>query len=88
MVVKEFEVTDPLGVHARQTTIIVHIVSRFKSEINIEYDGKRLNLKSIMGVLSLGIRQGTIFTVIADGTDEAEALEAIQQTLIDNKIAS
>lgn len=41
-----------------------------------------------MGVLSFGIRQGTVFTVIADGTDEEEALEAIQQTLIDHKIAS
>lgn len=66
----------------------MHTASQFQSEINIEYDGKRLNLKSIMGVLSFGIRQGTVFTVIADGTDEEEALEAIQQTLIDHKIAS
>uniref|UniRef100_UPI001CBABBEA HPr family phosphocarrier protein n=1 Tax=Chryseobacterium sp. GVT01B TaxID=2862675 RepID=UPI001CBABBEA len=52
MAEKQFKVTAETGIHARQATLLVQTASRFDSEINLEYKGKTVNLKSIMGVMS------------------------------------
>ncbi len=84
---KKFIVTDEAGVHARPATKLVNTASKFASEISLEYQGRKVNLKSIMGVMSLGIRQGAEITIIVEGDDEQEALVAIEQELKDQGIS-
>lgn len=81
MVEKQFKVTAETGIHARPATILVQAASRFNSEIQLEYKEKKVNLKSIMGVLSLGIGQGAEFKISAEGNDEQDALQILEETL-------
>ena len=83
MVAKEITVKNEVGLHARPATYFIQKANEFKSGIWVEKEERRVNAKSLLGVLSLGIVKGTAITVIADGADEAEAVEALA-TLIDN----
>ena len=76
-----YTITDEVGIHARPATLLVQTASKFNSDINLEYKGKSVNLKSIMGVMSLGVGQGSDVTITAEGTDEAEAIAAIAETM-------
>ncbi|WP_053366018.1 phosphocarrier protein HPr [Bacillus sp. FJAT-27245] len=78
---KQFMVTAETGIHARPATLLVQTASRFDSEINLEYKGKKVNLKSIMGVMSLGIGQGSAISISAEGGDAEEALRTLEETL-------
>ncbi|HIW11731.1 MAG TPA: phosphocarrier protein HPr [Candidatus Salinicoccus stercoripullorum] len=78
---KTYLITDETGIHARPATILVQTASKFDSDIQLEYNAKKVNLKSIMGVMSLGVGKDSEVTVYAEGKDEAEALEAITETL-------
>ena len=78
---KEFHITAETGIHARPATLLVQAASKFGSDINLEYNGKSVNLKSIMGVMSLGVGQGADVTISAEGDDEKEALVAIAETM-------
>lgn len=75
MVEKQFTITDEAGMHARPASALVGAVSKFKSDITIEHNGKKVNLKSILGVMSLGVPSGSVVTIAADGEDENEAIE-------------
>lgn len=81
MVEKQFKVIADSGIHARPATLLVQTASKFHSEINLEYKGKKVNLKSIMGVMSLGIGQGAEITISADGSDSEDALRNIDETM-------
>lgn len=59
MVEKQFKVIAETGIHARPATVLVQTASKFEADIQLEYKGKKVNLKSIMGVMSLGIGQGS-----------------------------
>jgi len=85
---KEITVTvvDPVGLHARPATVAVNAASKFKSDIKISYKGKAVNMKSIMGVMSLGIPTQSEITISAEGEDEAEAIEAIREVLQAQKV--
>ncbi|MFO1445708.1 phosphocarrier protein HPr [Bacillus sp. Bva_UNVM-123] len=87
MVEKQFKVTAETGIHARPATILVQSASKFNAEVLLEYKDKRVNLKSIMGVMSLGISFGTEFKIIADGSDEQLALQTLEETLIKEGLA-
>ncbi|WP_181350711.1 phosphocarrier protein HPr [Thalassobacillus sp. CUG 92003] len=65
------------GLHARPATSLVQVAGQYKSDINLEYNGKAVNLKSIMGVMSLGIPNGADIKITAEGDDEQEALDAV-----------
>ncbi|MGB9813681.1 MAG: HPr family phosphocarrier protein [Thermovenabulum sp.] len=78
------EVKNKTGLHARPAAMFVQTASKFKSEIFIEKEGKKVNAKSIMGVMSLAVSQGTIIEISASGEDEKEAVEALA-ALIDSK---
>ncbi|WP_028399503.1 phosphocarrier protein HPr [Ectobacillus panaciterrae] len=78
---KIFKVTSDSGIHARPATLLVNTASKFNSDINLEYVGKTVNLKSIMGVMSLGIQQGAEIKITANGDDAAQALAAIEETM-------
>ncbi|MCH6264490.1 phosphocarrier protein HPr [Neobacillus citreus] len=81
MVSKTFTIIDETGIHARPATILVSAASQFNAEITLEYNGKSVNLKSIMGVMSLGIPKGATIKVSAEGSDENEALSLLEDTL-------
>ncbi|RYL87860.1 phosphocarrier protein HPr [Sporolactobacillus sp. Y61] len=78
---KTYVVTDETGIHARPATVLVSEASKFESNINIEYNGKKANLKSIMGVMALGIMQGAEFKVTTDGADADDAAKAISNVI-------
>ncbi|RBR31042.1 phosphocarrier protein HPr [Enterococcus cecorum] len=79
---KSFNVVADTGIHARPATLLVQTASKFASDINLEYKGKSVNLKSIMGVMSLGVGQGADVTISAEGPDEKEAIAAITETMV------
>lgn len=81
MVEKQFTVTADTGIHARPATLLVQAASKFNADIQLEYKGKTVNLKSIMGVMSLGISQGGEINISADGSDEQEAIASLEDTL-------
>jgi phosphocarrier protein len=87
MASKDFHVVAETGIHARPATLLVQTASKFTSEINLEYKGKSVNLKSIMGVMSLGVGQGADVTISAEGADADEAMTAISETMVKEGLA-
>ena len=83
MVTKEVIVKNSTGLHARPATLLVKKASAFKSDISLEYNGKKANVKSLIGVLSLGVSKDANVKVIASGDDEVLAAEEIAK-LIEN----
>ncbi|AOH54091.1 phosphocarrier protein HPr [Peribacillus muralis] len=81
MVEKTFTVTAETGIHARPATLLVQAAGKFDSEINLAYKEKKVNLKSIMGVMSLGIGKDAEITISAEGSDENDALNTLADTL-------
>ncbi|WP_027408340.1 phosphocarrier protein HPr [Anoxybacteroides tepidamans] len=87
MMEKVFKVTADSGIHARPATLLVQAASKFNSDINLEYNGKTVNLKSIMGVMSLGVPKDAEIKITAEGADAAEALAALTETLAKEGLA-
>jgi phosphocarrier protein HPr len=81
MAEKTFKITAETGIHARPATQLVNKAGQFSSDITLEYKGKSVNLKSIMGVMSLGVGQGSDVVVKAEGSDADEALKAIEDVI-------
>ena len=77
MCVKDVVIQNQVGLHARPATFFIQKANEFRSSIWVEKDERRVNAKSLLGVLSLGIVGGTSIKIIADGTDEKEALDAL-----------
>jgi phosphotransferase system HPr (HPr) family protein len=75
----------PTGLEARPVAVLVQVASRYDSSIYIECEDKKVNAKSIMGMMSLGIAAGEEVTVIANGADEQDAIEEIEKFLSDKK---
>lgn len=78
---KTFTIIDEAGIHARPASILVQAVSKFSSDVNLEYNGKSVNLKSILGIMSLGIPSGAEVKITASGEDETEAMQTITEVL-------
>ena len=83
MISKEVTINNQVGLHARPATFFIQKANEFKSSIWIEKDDRRVNAKSILGVLSLGIVKGTAVNIVADGVDENEAIATLS-ALIDS----
>ncbi len=83
MFVKEVMVKNQVGLHARPATFFIQKANDFKSSIWIEKEERRVNAKSLLGILSLGIVGGTTIKVIADGSDEQLAVDALVE-LVDS----
>lgn len=77
MFVREVMVKNQVGLHARPATFFIQKANEFKSSIWIEKEERRVNAKSLLGILSLGIVGGTNVKVIADGTDERVAVDSL-----------
>lgn len=69
------------GLEARPVALFVQIANQFDSEVFVEVEGKKVNAKSIMGMMSLGLANGENLTVVVDGTDEKEAIAQIEKFL-------
>ncbi|RFA36969.1 phosphocarrier protein HPr [Virgibacillus dokdonensis] len=81
MTEKTFTITAETGVHARPATLLVNKAGQFESEVEIAYNDKTVNLKSIMGVMSLGIPKGAQIKITANGSDEVEAINGIEEVI-------
>ena len=77
MISRDFIISNKLGLHARPSARLTQTASRFSADIHISRNGRRVNAKSIMGVMMLAAGQGTIVTVDVDGPDEQAALDAV-----------
>ena len=76
---KKLTVINETGLHARPAGMFVKGASEFKATVEIEANGKKVNAKSIMGVMSLGLSKGTEFTLIANGEDEEAAIAKLSE---------
>ena len=85
---KQISVTviDPVGLHARPATVAVNAASKFKCEVKVAYKGRTVNMKSIMGVMSLGILTQSEITVSCEGEDEEVAVKTIEDVLRTQKV--
>ncbi len=81
MITREVGITNKVGLHARPATFFIQKANSYKSVIWVEKDERRVNAKSLLGILSLGISQGMNITIIADGQDENEAVEGLAELI-------
>lgn len=77
MYVKDVVVQNQVGLHARPATFFIQKANEFKSSIWVEREERRVNAKSLLGVLSLGILGGSEIRIIADGSDEQAAVDGL-----------
>ena len=77
MTQRDVTITNNIGLHARPATFFIQKANSFKSSIWIEKDDRKVNAKSLLGVLSMGIAKGMTVTLVADGQDENVALDAL-----------
>ncbi len=83
MIQRNVTILNNVGLHARPATFFIQKANSFKSSIWVEKEDRRVNAKSLLGVLSLGIVKGMTITLVADGPDEQEALDSLAE-LIDS----
>ena len=84
MTTKTVTIKNRAGIHARPAALIAQTANRFASEILIEREETKINAKSIMGIITMAASYNTMLTICADGTDEREAVDAID-ALFENK---
>lgn len=77
MCMKDIEVTNQVGLHARPATFFIQKANEYKSSIWVEKEERRVNAKSLLGILSLGIVGGAKIRIIADGADEQLAVDGL-----------
>ncbi len=85
MIRKTVKVNIPTGLEARSVAVAVQIASKYNSAVYFEVDTKKVNAKSIMGMMTLGVNAGGEVTVSVDGADEEQAMEEMENYLLDNK---
>ena len=84
MVSREVTIKNNVGLHARPATFFIQKANEFKSSVWVEKDERKVNAKSLLGVLSLGITKGTSIAIIADGADEQEAVTTLVNLIASN----
>lgn len=81
MTKKDITIQLTSGLEARPVAMLVQVASQYESSVYIETEGKRVNAKSIMGMMSLGLDAGEVVTVVTDGADEEIALDSLEKYL-------
>ncbi|AGN37205.1 phosphocarrier protein HPr [Bacillus paralicheniformis] len=87
MINQTFTIIDQVGIHARPSTTLVQTASKFNADIYLEYNGKIVNLKSIMGVMSLGIPKDAVIKITAQGADEEDAIATLEKVMTQEGLA-
>ncbi len=82
--IKTAVINNEVGLHARPATFFIQKANEFKSSIWVEKDHRRVNAKSLLGVLSMGITQGTEITIVAEGPDEVVAADSLAELISSN----
>ena len=85
MISKSMTVNIPKGLDARPVALLVQVASQYESSIYVEIQEKKVNAKSIMGMMSLGLAEGEQITIIANGPDEQDAVSAIDKYISKNQ---
>lgn len=80
---KDLEIINKLGLHARAAAKLVKLASGFDCEIEIEKQGQRVNAKSIMGVMMLAAGRGNVVTIITEGNEQDNAMDAVEKLIND-----
>lgn len=80
----DYEVTDPIGIHARPAGELVKVVKTFSSSVTVTKDGKSADAKRLIALMSLGVKQGNKISVSIEGADEEEAADKIEAYFKDN----
>jgi catabolite repression HPr-like protein len=86
MTKKPITIKIPSGLEARPVALLVQVASQYESDIYVEFGDKKVNAKSIMGMMTLGLAAGEAVVVSAEGTDEVEAINNIEKYLSSNEI--
>ena len=86
MVEKSFKITAETGIHAQSAVYLVNEAIKYNSNVILEVEGKKINMKSIMGVMSLGVYQGAVVTLHIDGADETQAMAGIENQIYNLKL--
>ena len=86
MVSKKITIKNAEGLHARPATEIAKRATKYTSSIQIDVNGNKYNAKSVLNIMSAGIKNSTEITVICDGVDEEKALEGLVETLKENSL--
>jgi phosphocarrier protein len=81
MLQREVEIVNRLGLHARASAKLTQVAGQFRSDIWVSRNGRRVNAKSIMGVMMLAAAQGSTIVLETDGPDEADAMQAVSQLI-------
>jgi len=81
MISRDVTIKNNVGLHARPATFFIQKANSYRSSIWVEREDRRVNAKSLLGVLSLGIVKGTTITLIADGSDEEDALNGLAELI-------
>ena len=84
MISKDVTIINKLGLHARAAAKFVTLASRYEANLNVSRNGRKVNGKSIMGIMMLAASKGTVITIIAEGSDEQDAIDALV-ALIENR---
>ena len=82
MLSRDVTIVNEVGLHARPATFFIQKANTYKASIWIEKEDRRVNAKSLLGVLSMGIVKGTAITLIADGVDEGDALNGLEHLIV------
>ena len=82
MISRNITIKNSVGLHARPATFFIQKANSYKSSIWVEKEDRRVNAKSLLGVLSLGITKDMTITLIADGADDVEALNGIEDLVV------
>ena len=80
---RDIEIVNKLGLHARASAKLTQLATRFKCEVNLERNGRRVNAKSIMGVMMLAAGKGVNIQIETDGEDEAAAMDELVALIVD-----
>ena len=83
MLQREVEIINKLGLHARASAKLTQVAGRFESDVWLSRNGRRVNAKSIMGVMMLAAAKGSSVLVETDGADEADAMDAVTALVAD-----
>ncbi|WHH60525.1 HPr family phosphocarrier protein [Petroclostridium sp. X23] len=84
MIYRDVVVQNQVGLYARPATFFIQKANEFKASVWVEKDERKVNAKSLLGILSLGISKGTRITIIADGADEEDAVNAMVELINSN----
>lgn len=83
----KFVIADPAGLHARPASVLAKEAGRFQSDIKVNANGRIGNLKSVLGIMSLGIQNGQTVEISVEGADEGDAIAAIESLLASEGLA-